>query len=400
MPASKEKQEELMARRQKVANLKTQRFTSRAIATLLGVSTATVVNDAWWLTRHPLEITGVLPPLHELLHVLATTSSRSTAKAIAQAEPVERLHGFCDGLAAMCQMFELPAVGLPSGFERLIARILGEPFRLPESNQSASDEVWKIFLHEIASGEIILPADEEGIRLLLAAQVHNHLDAGRNRHWVAVGCPARELSETINKMLSTLTVREERILRMRFGLGQPGHTQGEVGVEFRLSRERIRQIEVRALHKLRHPNRLNHLKALFQTLGGEIERLLAENEGLGTRCDLLSRALEADEDAKRELALRSVSAVLCREVRELELSFRSLNCLENAGIEFVGELVQWSEADLLKAKNFGRKSLKEVKEILAEMELALGMKESTIDQFNRWLQATHGRGPHLCKPRY
>jgi DNA-directed RNA polymerase subunit alpha len=65
---------------------------------------------------------------------------------------------------------------------------------------------------------------------------------------------------------------------------------------------------------------------------------------------------------------------LFRTVDELELSVRSANCLKNANIRYIGELVQKSEAEMLKTKNFGRKSLNEIKEILTEMGLALGMK--------------------------
>jgi DNA-directed RNA polymerase subunit alpha len=65
---------------------------------------------------------------------------------------------------------------------------------------------------------------------------------------------------------------------------------------------------------------------------------------------------------------------LWRTVDELELSVRSANCLQNANIKYIGELVQRSEAEMLKTKNFGRKSLKEIKEILATMGLSLGMK--------------------------
>jgi DNA-directed RNA polymerase subunit alpha len=65
---------------------------------------------------------------------------------------------------------------------------------------------------------------------------------------------------------------------------------------------------------------------------------------------------------------------LFRSVDELELSVRSANCLQNANIKTIGDLVQRSEAEMLKTKNFGRKSLKEIKEILAEMGLSLGMK--------------------------
>lgn len=69
---------------------------------------------------------------------------------------------------------------------------------------------------------------------------------------------------------------------------------------------------------------------------------------------------------------------LYRSIEELELSVRSSNCLKNANIKYIWELVQKTEAEMLKTKNFGRKSLNEIKEILTEMGLALGMK---LEQF-------------------
>jgi DNA-directed RNA polymerase subunit alpha len=65
---------------------------------------------------------------------------------------------------------------------------------------------------------------------------------------------------------------------------------------------------------------------------------------------------------------------LLRPVSELELSVRSSNCLKNANIRFIGDLVQKTEMDMLRTKNFGRKSLNEIKELLAEMGLRFGMK--------------------------
>ena len=79
-----------------------------------------------------------------------------------------------------------------------------------------------------------------------------------------------------------------------------------------------------------------------------------------------------EEPAER--SLDRVSDQLNRSVEELELSVRSYNCLKNAGIQTIGELVQKSESEMLRTKNFGRKSLNEIKEILQTMGLALGMK--------------------------
>ena len=84
-----------------------------------------------------------------------------------------------------------------------------------------------------------------------------------------------------------------------------------------------------------------------------------------------------DEEPRRPEKADAPSALnenLFRSVDELEFSVRSQNCLQNADIKYIGELVQKSESEMLKTKNFGRKSLKEIKEILAEMGLSLGMK--------------------------
>ncbi len=82
---------------------------------------------------------------------------------------------------------------------------------------------------------------------------------------------------------------------------------------------------------------------------------------------------EATEE-QPERSMDRVSDQLNRSVEELELSVRSYNCLKNAGIQTIGELVQKSESEMLRTKNFGRKSLNEIKEILQTMGLALGMK--------------------------
>jgi DNA-directed RNA polymerase subunit alpha len=70
---------------------------------------------------------------------------------------------------------------------------------------------------------------------------------------------------------------------------------------------------------------------------------------------------------------------LNRSVDELELSVRSYNCLKNANIRTIGELVQKNESEMLKTRNFGRKSLNEIKEILASMGLGLGMNLENVN---------------------
>jgi DNA-directed RNA polymerase subunit alpha len=94
---------------------------------------------------------------------------------------------------------------------------------------------------------------------------------------------------------------------------------------------------------------------------------------------------ESESTAKEERSEEPLNENLFRTVEELELSVRSANCLQNANIHLIGELVQRSEGEMLKTKNFGRKSLKEIKEILAEMGLSLGMRiDNWPAMLERW----------------
>ncbi|NOZ85257.1 MAG: DNA-directed RNA polymerase subunit alpha [Deltaproteobacteria bacterium] len=79
-----------------------------------------------------------------------------------------------------------------------------------------------------------------------------------------------------------------------------------------------------------------------------------------------------NDEPKKET--EEINPNLLKRVEELELSVRSANCLQNANIRYIGELVQKTEQEMLRTKNFGRKSLNEIKEILADMGLSLGMR--------------------------
>ncbi|MFP6662672.1 MAG: DNA-directed RNA polymerase subunit alpha [Deltaproteobacteria bacterium] len=99
--------------------------------------------------------------------------------------------------------------------------------------------------------------------------------------------------------------------------------------------------------------------------------------------DQLNIFINFEEPAEEKTIAREEEASdlnenLYKTVDELELSVRSANCLQNADVRFIGELVQRTEPEMLKTKNFGRKSLNEIKELLTEMGLSLGMR---LDNF-------------------
>jgi len=97
---------------------------------------------------------------------------------------------------------------------------------------------------------------------------------------------------------------------------------------------------------------------------------------LKQQLDVFINFEEVEEEVlpEKEDEKGNVNEILTRSVEDLELSVRSANCLKNAGINTIGELVQKTEAEMLKTKNFGRKSLSEIKDILNEYGLVFGMK--------------------------
>ena len=93
--------------------------------------------------------------------------------------------------------------------------------------------------------------------------------------------------------------------------------------------------------------------------------------------DIFINVKDIEEAISRPAVAESITESnknLLRSVNELELSVRAANCLKNANIKTIADLVQKTEADMLRTKNFGKKSLNEIKEILNEMGLSLGMK--------------------------
>ena len=121
---------------------------------------------------------------------------------------------------------------------------------------------------------------------------------------------------------------------------------------------------------------------------GQAAKLLKDHMAIFINFEELPET--AEEPAER--ALSQMNEVLNRSVEELELSVRSYNCLKNANIQTIGDLVQKTEAEMLRTKNFGRKSLNEIKEILSGLGLTFGMK---FDAQGRLVSPAGRRSPHF-----
>ena len=120
---------------------------------------------------------------------------------------------------------------------------------------------------------------------------------------------------------------------------------------------------------------------------GQASKLLKDHMSIFINFEELPET--AEEPAER--AMSQMNEVLNRSVEELELSVRSYNCLKNANIQTIGDLVQKTEAEMLRTKNFGRKSLNEIKEILGNLNLSFGMK---FDAQGRLVSPHGGSSPY------
>ena len=141
---------------------------------------------------------------------------------------------------------------------------------------------------------------------------------------------------------TTLTYREAKVLKMRKGLEGPEYkiyTLERIAVEFNLTVERIRQIELKAIRKLRHASRTR----LFYTVAkAEFEAKQAQAKS------------QKDEDA----SLSTLS----------DISVRAYNCLMRHGVDTIKKLLELTEDDLWKVKNLGKKCVEEIKEIQRKLK--------------------------------
>ena len=104
-----------------------------------------------------------------------------------------------------------------------------------------------------------------------------------------------------------------------------------------------------------------------------VERIITLGKRGGLHARRQAHAQLMDEKVVQEEDNLPFNRNLLRKVDELELSVRSANCLKNDNIVYIGDLVQKTEQEMLRTPNFGRKSLNEIKEVLASMGLGLGM---------------------------
>lgn len=290
---------------------------------------------------------------------------------------VDRLEEYLEGVVAVMEELLAPAFPSPCApYIKLLRAIFAPDVSAVE--QVDARGFWLAYLLGINHKMIEPPASWPEIRRVLVRRY-----VAQYRKGIMPILPP-EAFDRIEEALETLSERERDILWRRFGLHyDKSQTLEQVGADYNLSRDQIRQLEARALRFLRHSSRRKLLLPLVHPVGDILrEQWEAEAREVALREKMTKQTTAPVTVVRPKWAGGNIERTLTHEqfdqlsrlVSELELSVRSENCLENTNIRYIGELVQKTEADLLKTRNFGRKSLKEIKEVLATMGLELGMK--------------------------
>lgn len=182
----------------------------------------------------------------------------------------------------------------------------------------------------------------------------------------------------------TLTPREERILELRY---EEGKTLDEIAKIYGITRERVRQIIAKGIMRLKHSSRTNILfrdNERITERDSLIKQIDDEILELRKKLKYYRKAnlkLELPEEIQNDVSLNV-------RIEDLDLSTRSFRCLERAGIEFVNEITEKTEEEMMKIRNLGRKSLKEIKQKLKEMNLSLkgNIFDDLIDDEEEWYE--------------
>ena len=260
-------------------------------------------------------------------------------------------------------------------YVRLYLAMIGEP-KLLNRRQSPKEILRNItfrferYIMGIASETTPPPKDKwEIIRMLTLGSNE------RDDIWPAW---KQEWCDALDAFMTELSDRDRYIIRKLYGFeGSPVGTE-KIAKNMGFSRAYIDRLSHEASDQMKKNDVFKLLACEAVPLGkiGEAQSSLQKELGEAlTMIEWLKQkpvvvsgmdVVEEDEEVLNEH--------LFRRVDELELSVRAANCLENAGIEYIYQLVERSESEMLKTKNFGRKSLNEINEILSELGLQLGMK--------------------------
>lgn len=262
---------------------------------------------------------------------------------------------FICGIESAIARLEVPAYPPKQrGYAHLLGAICG---RRIDPDPGDAKSAWRDLLAYIAESNAAVTNKRELDELIL----RRLLDARR-----AGIMPAWDeaVFRCVDDLLGELDVLYRDVICRRYGIGcEASQTLEQVGKDLRFTRERVWQIEAKALRALRRSVRENNLGILAEPAGTALQMELKRRRSAPTR-ELVAGGVLTDACLIEDLL---------REVKTLPLSVRADNCLFNTGIRLVGELVQIRKNELLRTRNFGSKSLQEITEVLGKLGLAIGM---------------------------
>jgi len=164
--------------------------------------------------------------------------------------------------------------------------------------------------------------------------------------------------DNLKYVMQTLTDREQKIIRLR---DIEGYTLEAVAERLQVTRERIRQIESKAIRKIRHPFRMKMLQRGKKLTEWQLEINELESKLIKKKDELIYQLNHPEEiiiDIKDDYDLK--------ELYKLNLSVRTYNCLSRGGYKTLGELRDVSYDDLMRVRSLGKKSIKEIESMLKE----------------------------------
>lgn len=304
-----------------------------------------------------------------------------TMKAIRRFLEVDRIVDFSDGMErsfiALCQ---------PSCLSELVPYVnfvfsflfQGKKGHVGEADFIYGDlKGWHDFLADVAENRCKAPRSRQQACEFLSARFATTCDRTK-----LLGQMPEGLRELIDGWLNEpewLTPRQKLVITSLHGLdGKKETTKIEIAKELGTTFERVRQLEDGAVRKFRTPKRMGELRRFFRSIGEMtelIQNLEEEKAVLARENEEFLRQLAGKGDRESTDSIDPEnSSGLGRKLEELELSVRTANCLQNAELETIGQVIQLSESELLRTKNFGRKSLNELKWALEPLGFFLGTK--------------------------
>ncbi len=399
MPVSASKRYELATRREIGRNLFNLGMTVQDVATALGLDSSSVYNDFNQLGgRDAFPIPDLDSKSHsERRDIVYSLAFKMYAKivmtpidqvvervthdglieALAAYLDIKYLHGIAEGVwsANRPRMFPVDSEEY-QGYRELLRAVFGarrsDLLRFLYHKKKMNGEgLFELYVKDVSRGK--KPPTRTNFSDSFALWAAEGFD-----HDVCMRFTEASI-RLIESTFSTISPKEEKVIRMTFGIGCEKLTLKACGQELACNKERIRQIQAKALRKLRHPHRSRKLSWVTMNPENLADGFLAEMAEQHARLELPPNAPNAPSVEKQMDARNmTLGGVLEKSVEELELSVRTYYCLKNGNIQTVRELVQLSEAEFLRIRNTGRKSLNELKEVLSSLgRLRFGMKFDT-----------------------